>query len=218
MPKKLSAKGFQLLKLYDQMANHGYERTDGTSVHVEDVFSDFESRVLRKEIKKIFLELKIETVLDYGCGGSNWDAPNFDPDTGESAKQYYGLTKVNRYEPARNIDERKVCDAVLNFDVLEHVFISDVPFVIRDLFKNAKKLLIVNVACYKAAAVLPDGTNAHITVRDPQWWKGVFDSIAPEFPDVKVLLITSPGWRKFNGFKIFSDSLRQKQEGFVAID
>jgi len=54
MPKKLSAKGFKLLKLYDQMANHGYERTDGTSVHVEDVFSDFESRVLRKEIKIFF--------------------------------------------------------------------------------------------------------------------------------------------------------------------
>jgi len=54
MPKKLSAKGFQLLKLYDQMANNGYERTDGTSINNEDVFSDFESRVIRKEIKQIF--------------------------------------------------------------------------------------------------------------------------------------------------------------------
>ena len=216
--KKLSPKGQELIKLYNQMASSGYETTLGTTIDSESVFSDFESRILRQDIKALFKQYSIKSVLDYGCGGSDWEVADFDPETGKSAKSFYELEKVCRYEPARNIDERRVCDAVLNFDVLEHVFISDVPSVIRDLYKNAKKLLIVNVACYKAAAKLPDGTNAHITVMDPNWWKGVFDAISPEFPNVTTLLIASPKWRQFNAFKPFSDRGRQQQSGFVAID
>ena len=28
----------------------------------------------------------------------------------------------------------------------------------------------INVACYNAAALLPNGENAHVTVRAPSWW------------------------------------------------
>ena len=76
-------------------------------------------------------------------------------------------------------------------DVLEHIFISDIPIVVDELFSLAKKLLVINVACYKAAALLPNGENAHITVRSPDWWKGVTDAIAIKYPDVKILLICS---------------------------
>ena len=216
--KKLSPKGQELIKLYSQMASSGYETTLGTTIDSESVFSDFESRVLRQDIKALFKQYSIKSVLDYGCGGSDWEVADFDPETGKSAKSFYELEKVCRYEPARNIDERRVCDAVLNFDVLEHVFISDIPHVIRDLLKNARKLLVVNVACYPAAATLPDGTNAHITIRDPNWWKGVFDTLTPEFPDVSVVLITSLKWRQFNAFNPFSEKQRRLQKGFIAID
>ncbi len=215
---ELSNKGTQLIKLYESMVVDGYNRTDGTSIVADDVFSDFESRTLRNDIKNLFDSYGVKTVLDYGCGGSDWNTSGFDIESNKSAKDFYNIDAIYRYEPARNIDERQPADAVLNFDVLEHIFISDVPSIIRDLFKNTKKLLIVNVACYKAAATLPDGTNAHITVRNQMWWKGMFDAISPEFPNVKVMLICSPAWRKFEGFKVFSDFGRQNQEGFVAID
>ena len=54
------------------------------------------------------------------------------------------------------------CDLVLCFDVLEHIFINDIPWVLKELFENAKQCVIINVACYKAAALLPNGENAHI--------------------------------------------------------
>ena len=57
------------------------------------------------------------------------------------------------------------------FDVLEHIFISDIPYVIHDVFSYSKKLVIINVACYEASALLPNGENTHITVRPPLWWK-----------------------------------------------
>jgi hypothetical protein len=60
----------------------------------------------------------------------------------------------------------------------------------------ANKLLIVNVACYKAAALLPNGENAHVTVRSPDWWKGAFDTISSNHPNIQVLLICSTQFDK----------------------
>ncbi|HRJ12369.1 MAG TPA: hypothetical protein PKW15_03895, partial [Alphaproteobacteria bacterium] len=151
-------------------------------------------------------------------GGSDWQAAGFDPDSGQAAMDYFGLKQLFRYEPARGVDERQLADAVINFDVLEHIFIADLPAIIRDLFCHARKLLIVNVACYHAAAQLPNGENAHITVRPPLWWKGMFDSIAPEFPDVSVMLICSEGWRKSMAFDLFNAGKWHADDKFVIVN
>jgi hypothetical protein len=199
---KLSKKGQSLIKLYNAMATEGYDRTDGA--YITDAFSDFESRAYRKIIKKILTQNHVKTVLDYGCGGSNWNLPGFDSETGQSAEEYYQLNHAYHYEPARNTDERTLVDCVISFDVLEHVFISDIPNTIREIFSLAKKIVIINVACYPAAAKLPNGENAHITVRHPAWWKGMFDAIVPEFPDIEILLFASTGYRKTDNFEIYS--------------
>ena len=73
--------------------------------------------------------------MDYGCGGSDWDAKNFDPN-GQSAKEFYNLDACYRYEPSRGIDERRNVDCVINFDVLEHIFIADVSKVIDNIFSE----------------------------------------------------------------------------------
>ncbi|MBT4795750.1 MAG: hypothetical protein HON83_04910 [Candidatus Marinimicrobia bacterium] len=208
----LSSKGKQLVKLYEEMAEDGYERTD--SSYVKEAFSDFELRAYRKSVQDVFEKYSVSTVLDYGCGGSDWKAPNFD-DSGESAIEYFQLEKLYRYEPARDIDERQVAQCVISFDVLEHIFVSDIPNVLRDMFSYAKDLLVLNVACYPAAAKLPNGENAHITVRDPMWWKGVVDGIAVEYPEVSIWLICSVGWRKSDSFDIWSGAMWQKDEKFV---
>ena len=77
----------------------------------------------------------------------------------------FGLNKVHRYDNPK-IDERTLVDCVVCFDVLEHIFVSDVATVLRDFF-TCKKLVILNVACYEANALLPNGENAHITVLVP---------------------------------------------------
>ena len=87
--------------------------------------------------------------------------------------------------------EKKESDCVVCMDVLEHIFLTDIPNLVDELFMLSKKLLVINVACYKAAALLPNGENAHITVRGPDWWKGIIDGVAIKYPDVKVLLICS---------------------------
>jgi len=211
--KELSRKGKALVELYERMAQQGYERADHSRVEV--AFSDFELRPYRESLLACFREHSVSSILDYGCGGSDWELEGFDEASQLSAVNFFELDVAYRYEPARNIDERQPVDCVVSFDVLEHVFISDVPNVLRDMFSYSKKLLILNVACFPAAARLPNGENAHITVRPPLWWKGMLDSITPEYPGVRVLLICSTEWRKSSAFPVWSGEMWQRSDTFV---
>ena len=188
----LSAKGRQLVEIYKEIAANGFYCKDGTKV--ESVYNRFELRKFRTICKERMSDDEIATVLDYGGGGSDWDEPDFDLESGQSAKQFFDVSQVNTFEPARNELEKTKSDCVICMDVLEHIFISDVPKVVNELFSLAKKLLIINVACYEADALLPNGENAHITIRNAEWWKGVIDATAVHFEEVEVMLICSTSY------------------------
>lgn len=211
-----SGKGQALLGMYEAMARDGYRRAD--DVQVTDAFADFELRAYRQQVLPVLQHFGVRTLLDYGCGGSDWHVPGFDKHSGQSAVDYFGLSAALRYEPARGIDERRRVDCVLSFDVLEHVFVSDVPAVLRDMFSHAGRLLVLNVACYPAAARLPNGENAHVTVREPSWWKGMVDAVAVEFPDTSICLITSTAWRQSTAFPVWSAAGWQASPAFVTIN
>jgi len=215
MSIEFSNKGLELIELYKQMAEKGYERSDGD--HVENAFSDFELRHYRAQLKSMISFFEIKSVLDYGSGGSNWELAGFHDD-GQSAKEFFELETVKKYDPARGLDERSPVEAVICFDVLEHIHILDLGKVIRDLFNNAGRLLVINVACYSAAALLPNGENAHITVRPPLWWKGLIDSISVDYPNVYVHLMCSTGWRQTQSFAIWSSMEWREQQGLEVKD
>jgi len=210
---QLSEKGQDLIRLYEDMAVNGYMRRSGAKV--SNVYNDFELKKFRNLCKKAMLSDEIKTVLDYGGGGSNWDAPDFDSETGVSAKEFFKLDTVNTFEPARNKMEKVPSDCVVCMDVLEHIYLADVPNVVEELFSLASKLLVVNVACYEAAALLPNGENAHITVRGPDWWKGVFDTVSVKYPDVAVVLICSKTFQTGVLFETFKASDWTTADGFA---
>ena len=62
-------------------------------------------------------------------------------------------------------------DAVICTDVLEHIPEEDIPWILDELFGYAEKLLYVNIACYPAKAILPNGENAHCTIKPVEWWR-----------------------------------------------
>jgi hypothetical protein len=209
---KLSANGEKLIDLYDSMAAEGYHRTDGKRVN--DAYNDFELKRFRDLVLPYFKEHEIKSVLDYGCGGSDWERLSFDEGTAKSAKDFFNLDAVSYYEPARGIDQRQKVDCVSCFDVLEHVFISDVATVLRDILSYAQKLVVINIACYDAKAMLPNGENAHITVRDPMWWKGMLDSISIDFPAVNILLLASPGYQSAQVFELWNATNWNESQNF----
>ncbi len=205
-----SPKGQQLLDLYNQMADSGYMTSSGRKI--EAAYNDFELVKFKQAVSEQFDKYEIKSVLDYGCGGSDWE--NQQIFNGQSAKKYFDLDHIYRYEPARDIDERTTADAVVCFDVMEHIFVSDVPNVLRDILSCASTLAVINVACYRAAALLPNGENAHITQRPPHWWKGMVDAVSIEFPHVSVFLLCSTAYDNADAFPVFCDAVRQADPCF----
>ena len=195
---QLSNQYNELINYYKQMAENGYNRDDGT--FVKNVYSDAEPHKFADQLKKIVEFFDAKNGLDYGSGGSNLNETKLA--NGVKFIDYIGLQKIQSFEPARNKKKKYKSDIVLCFDVLEHVFINDVPWVLNDLFKYATKCVVINVACYNAAALLPNGENAHITVRPPSWWLGQIECISSLHPDVYWALFTSESYNKSNFYGV----------------
>ena len=81
------------------MAVNGVNRTDGT--RKENVYIDFQLRKFRNLCQNQISSEKIKTVLDYGGGGSDWDAPNFDLKQICRQKIFFNCSGVDKFEPAR---------------------------------------------------------------------------------------------------------------------
>lgn len=130
----------------------------------------FNPKKYKEFLKNIYDENNIKTVLDYGSGQVKWE-DKIDNQTNYSALDYFRLDKVYQYEPTIVNSKKEVAERVLCFDVLERIFISDLKNIITDLYNHASKMIILQIACYDANAKLPNGENAHVTVRNTLWWK-----------------------------------------------
>jgi len=189
---KMSKKGKELLDMYILMVKTGY-RNDY-----------FNPKKYKEFLKTIFIENKIKTVLDYGSGKGDWENKNFSKENNKSAVEYFGIEKVFQYDPTIRSSQKEVAECVLCFDVLEHIFISDLNHIVTDLYHHASKIVILQIACYNANAKLPNGENAHVTVRNPLWWKGFLDSISSNFAPIKTVLICTTENQKASVFKTWS--------------
>jgi hypothetical protein len=80
------------------------------------------------------------------------------------------------YEPHSGLPEGKF-DGVISTDVLEHCPEEDLPWVIEEIFGYAKRFVFANVACFPARKKLPNGENAHCTIKPIEWWQDLlFDT------------------------------------------
>ena len=179
----------ELIKIYKKIAQNGCYTVDGKFVPPSKVFGMSGQYRYKELLKSNLNKFKIKTILDYGSGQGSWDK-NIEG-TDKSLKEFLSVDKVYNFEPARNELKKNKTDCVVSFDVLEHVFISDIPWVVFDIFSYAKKFVFVNVASYIATKMINSDDNAHITVRPPLWWKGVFDCVGSHFPNISYVLLVS---------------------------
>lgn len=116
------------------------------------------------EISLIIEYLQPRTVLDYGCGKSTLIevlATRF-PEI-----IFYG------YDPAIIGKETlpvKNCDLIINTDVLEHIPEQILPEIISEISSISQNVYF-NLHHALAFAILPNGENAHCTVKPPRWYK-----------------------------------------------
>jgi hypothetical protein len=141
-------------------------------------------------IKRLIDLTRAKSILDYGSGKGQQYLPL--PFTDPGGTVHLGIpawwgVEVRCYDPAyprfAELPDGKF-DAVISTDVLEHCPEEDVPWIIAELFGHARCFVFANIACFPARKRLPNGQNAHCTVRPVKWWREVIDKTAARYPDV----------------------------------
>ena len=116
------------------------------------------------EISLAIDELSPKTVLDYGCGKGLLV---------DELEKKYPRIRFYKYDPAiseySSIPVDRV-DLVINTDVLEHIPESDIDDVVCEISKLSN-VAYFNLHHALALAVLPNGENAHCTIKDKPWYK-----------------------------------------------
>lgn len=122
-----------------------------------------------KNIKSIVNATKSVTVLDYGCG----KAAHYKKE--KPINELFDIASENMRFYDIGVPEYEVIpdgtfDGVICTDVLEHVPEDIIDDVIKQLFSKANKFVFLVIACGLAVKILPNGENAHVTVKPPEWW------------------------------------------------
>lgn len=116
------------------------------------------------------------TVLDFGCG----------PAGGLAATALFDhrVVPYDPYVEAYAADPwGRPLTAFFSCDVFEHLPLGALRDLLRRLCKHAGLAKVfVALATRHATKTLPNGLNAHLTVRPPEWWQGLFDGLlGPHF-------------------------------------
>jgi hypothetical protein len=188
-----SARYQELLAMYATMHDEGRPDTGHTAA------STFAGTALTEHIPgiaKLVQATVATTLLDYGSGKATLyqPAPGADPESRFKSMPAWGEDLVVTcydpgYAPFADAYESQY-DGVITTDVLEHIPAEDIQWVLHHLFGHARQFVYAVAACFAAKKILPDGTNAHCTVRTPDWWAGQMTLAARSFPQVKWVLCT----------------------------
>ena len=187
-----------LMSMYGQMHRDGFVRDTGAANDHTDPDHAFPGQSLHRWLQHIrsLIELTgTKAVLDYGSGkglqyqadvrvGHQTIAPSI-----QSLWQVDDIVCFDPGVPELSVLPDRTFDGIIATDVLEHVPEDDVFWVVDEIFSFAEKFVFASIPCYRAAATLPDGRNAHITLRHPRWWLGVFQSARARRPQLNFSIV-----------------------------
>ncbi len=179
------------------MHAEGFERDEGGVIaHVcaEEAYPGQQLLSHIGRIRELINMHDATTVLDYGCGkGGQYHSVQLRDQNGKTGtvQQFWGVSEIRLYDPGvpsfSSLPET-ASDGVVCTDVLEHIPEADLPWVIDELFSLSRKFVYAAIACYPARAILPNGDNAHETVRQPDWWQALFTKVGRDYPGVVAVL------------------------------
>jgi hypothetical protein len=171
-----------LVAMYRHMHEHG------TGEHGLSAVATFPGTSLMRHIMRIKTLIErtgAATILDYGCGKGALYLPNplaiKGAGTFDGVVDYWNVDSVACYDPGYapfSALPKEQFDGVVCTDVMEHCPEEDLPWIVAEIFSYARRFVYVNVACFPAEKTLPNGENAHCTVRPPEWWAKLYGEIA----------------------------------------
>lgn len=136
----------------------------------------FDSTVSLKEkdctiIRVLVAATGAKTLLDFGSGtGVQYDK--------YKRHELFGIQAANItcYDPGIpgfSTKPEEDFDCVISTDVLEHIPEDELPEALEYIFDRATKFVYLAIFCGLAIKTLPDGSNAHCTIKPPSWWKAL---------------------------------------------
>jgi len=118
-------------------------------------------------VHRLCRKFKPKSLLDFGCGaGLQYHK--------ERLQDWFGIMPY-LYDPAVPMFETPppkgaTFDGIICSDVMEHIAERDIPDTIRYLTDTARQFIFFTICCRPARRLLPDGRNAHVTLRTEAWW------------------------------------------------
>jgi hypothetical protein len=154
-----------------------------TGVPPQDMFSGFSIMNYREALKSVTTVMMPRTALDYGSGKGRAytlsQAYTLPDGSKSDLVTFLGLQSVTCYDPAYPPFMEKPSgkfDCVISTDVLEHCPEEDIDWILAELFSYARDFVFLSIAGYPASKTLPNGENAHITIKPLVWWKQKLDA------------------------------------------
>ena len=183
-----SQRYLELTALYRNLHRDGEQRLGLTA---EETYPGVSLLPHVKRIKELIVRTGAATLLDYGCGKGMQYEPHRLTVPGEGVfdgvLEYWDVDEIRCYDPCyerfSKLPEGQF-DGVVSTDVLEHCTEDDIPWIVEEMFAYARRFVFACIACYAAKTTLPNGENAHTTVRSSAWWHEVFAAAAARHPGV----------------------------------
>lgn len=178
----------ELGQLYRQM-HTGYD-ADQNGAPVQ-IFNGFSLIPHVETIKAAIDRHGAQTVLDYGSG-KGLQYKNVDIEMPDGSKfanvvEYWGVDAVTCFDLGvpefSNLPPQRF-DVVVSTDVLEHCPEEDLPWILGEMIGRADRFVFATVALYPAQKILPNGENAHCTLKSPDWWRGLIEDVTAARPDL----------------------------------
>jgi 2-polyprenyl-3-methyl-5-hydroxy-6-metoxy-1,4-benzoquinol methylase len=124
-------------------------------------------------VVRIAQRVGAKTILDFGCGRSTLSKAL------KAAGHKFKCTDYDPGRPKKATLPNEVFDMVVCTDVLEHVEPEHVDSVIAAIAARTGKAAYFVIDTVPAVTKLPDGRNAHLTVREAVWWLGKLNAAFP---------------------------------------
>ena len=118
-------------------------------------------------LKDLIKQYKPKTLLDYGCGKGNQYFID------KLHEKYFDGIMPYLYDPAVEAHDTlpdKPVDGIFSTDVLEHIPEEELDLVFEQMYSLSTKFVYHGICTIPAVAKLPNGENAHVTVKSINWW------------------------------------------------
>lgn len=154
----------------------------------------------RKEIRKLVNQTGATTLLDWGVGKARQLSKTHNPEAlysklgvfAESWMDALGVDEITGYDPGVEkfaTPPLGTFGGVYSIDVLEHCLENDLSWIIEEIFSYAEKFVFLTVSTVPAKKNLPNGENAHVTIKSQEWWITLIDGIAKKHPSVRYEIV-----------------------------